>query len=96
MVETISLRNVGFDSKVALLKALDYDTDGKYVLDSNGNKILDKYLEEPVLVENMLILPGSTIILDDNPLSIALYMEEYPDVFWGKSYCWSNRSGIEL
>lgn len=29
----------------------------------------------------MLILPGSLVILDDNPLSIAEYIEEHGDRF---------------
>ena len=45
------------------------------------NKIIDKYIEEPVRLDNMIIFPGSTIILDDNPLSIISYLEEYGDVF---------------
>jgi hypothetical protein len=28
----------------------------------------------------MMILPGSTVVLDDNPLSIALYIQEYGDL----------------
>ena len=81
MNKLISLKNVDFNSKVMLLNELGLDSDGTYVLDSNGRKKLDKYLDQPVLIENMLILPGSTIILDNNPLSIALYMEEFENVF---------------
>jgi len=79
-METISLKKVSVESKIALLKELDFDSDGEYVLDSEGNKVLDRYLEIPIRVNNMVILPGSTIILDDNILSISKYMEEFPDV----------------
>jgi hypothetical protein len=79
-METISLKEVSINSKIALLKELGFDSDGEYVLDSEGNKVIDKYIEIPVKVENMVILPGSTIILDDNILSLSCYMEEYPDV----------------
>ena len=81
MSELIQLKNIDYDSKVMLLNELGFSSDGTYVLDNSGKKVLDKYLDQPVLVENMLILPGSTIILDDTPLSIALYMAEYSDVF---------------
>jgi len=81
MAELVQLKQVNFDSKVLLLRELGYDSDGTYVLGSKGQQVIDKYLEQPVTVDNMIILPGSTIILDDNPLSIALYMEEYSDVF---------------
>ena len=66
---------------VALLKGLGFDSDGEYVLDSEGNRVLDKYIDIPVKVENMVILPGSTLILDDNELSILKYMEEFGDDF---------------
>ena len=78
-MEQISLKEVSKDSKIALLKELGYDSDGEYVLDSNGNQILDKYIEIPIRIDNMVILPGSAIILDDNELSIMKYMEESGD-----------------
>ena len=68
------------DMKILLLEELGFKSDGTYVLDNNGNKHIDKYINQPVKISNMIILPGSTIIIDDNPLSIASYMEDYPDV----------------
>ena len=79
-MELISLKKVSKESKILLLKELGYDSDGEFVLDIKGNKILDKYLEIPVKIDNMVILPGSEIILDDNELSIAKYLEEFGDV----------------
>ncbi|OGJ17366.1 hypothetical protein A3K73_06100 [Candidatus Pacearchaeota archaeon RBG_13_36_9] len=80
-MELVSLKNVSEKSKLLLLKELGYSSDGKFILDSEGKKVLDRYLEIPVEVGNMVILPGSEIILDDNELSIASYMEEFGDVF---------------
>ena len=40
----------------------------------------EKFKECNVKIDNMVILPGSTIILDDNELSISKYLEEYGDV----------------
>ena len=80
-MEQISLKEVSVNSKIALLRELGYDSDGEYVLDSQGNKVLDKYIDIPVKVDNMVILPGSTVILDDNELSIMKYMEESGDDF---------------
>lgn len=79
-MELISLKKVSKDSKIALLKELEYNSDGEFVLKSNGKKLLDRYLETPVRVDNMVILPGSTIILDDNELSLSKYLEEFGDV----------------
>jgi len=80
MVETISLRDLSLEEKTLLLRELGYDSDGTYILDKEGNKVQDPYIKEPVKISNMLILPGSTIIIDNNPLSIARYMEDHPDV----------------
>jgi len=80
-MELISLKEISVNSKVALLKELGYNSDGEYVLDLEGNKVLDKYIEIPVKLDNMAIFPGSTIILDNNELSISLYLEEHGDVF---------------
>jgi len=79
-MELVSLKQVSPESKILLLKELGYGSDGEFVLDLEGNKILDRYLEIPVKVESMVILPGSEIILDDNELSISKYIEEFGDV----------------
>lgn len=80
-MELISLKEVSVKSKIALLKELGFNSDGEYVLDCDGNKVLDKYIEIPVKVNNMAIFPGSTIILDNNELSLSLYLEEFGDEF---------------
>lgn len=80
-MELISLKQVSENSKILLLKELGYGSDGEFVLDSKGNKFLDRYLEIPIKVNNMVILPGSEIILDDNELSLSRYLEEFPDAF---------------
>lgn len=80
-MELVSLKGVSLKSKTLLLKELGYGNDREFVLDLNGNKVIDKYLDIPVRIENMIILPGSEIILDDNELSISSYIEEFGDVF---------------
>ena len=80
-MELISLKEVSVNSKIALLKEIGFNSDGEYVLDSNGNKVLDRYIEIPVKVNNMAIFPGSAIILDNNELSLSLYLEEFGDEF---------------
>ncbi len=66
--------------KILLLQELGFGSDGTFVLDKNGEQVLDKYTDEPVRIDNMAILPGSTLILDNNPLSISSFLEEYGDV----------------
>lgn len=79
MTELISIKDMPKEIKIKLLKGLGYDSDGIFVL-RNGEKHLDKYTEEPVRLDNMFIYPGSTIILDNNSLSISSFLEEYGDV----------------
>lgn len=67
------------ETKISVLKELGYDSDGEFVLTEAGEKVVDKYINESVRIDNMIILPGSTIILDNNPLSIASYLEEFGD-----------------
>jgi hypothetical protein len=79
-MELISLKNVSKESKILLIRELGYDSDGTFVLDKIGKKVLDKYLDIEVKIDNMVIFPGSTIILDDNEFSISKYIEEFGDV----------------
>ena len=80
-LQTVSLKQLNSEEKVLLLRELGYQSDGSVVLDSNGEVVIDKYIGEPVHIERMLILPGSEIILDDNEISITMYLEEYGDRF---------------
>lgn len=80
-MQLISLKNVSKESKLLLLKELGYSSDGEFVLDLCEKKVLDRYLDLPIRLDKMIILPGSTIILDDNELSLSKYIEEFGDVF---------------
>ncbi len=80
-MELISLKEISLKSKLLLLKELGYESDGIFIFDKEKKRVIDKYIDIPVKVENMLIFPGSETILDDNELSVSLYMEEHPDAF---------------
>ena len=80
MTKLISIKDMPTDFKILLVRDLGYGSDGTFVLDKEGNKCLDKYTEEPIRLDNMAIFPGSTIILDNNPLSLSSFLEEYGDV----------------
>ena len=60
------------------MRGLGYDSDGKYVL-KDGRPVVDEAVDEKVTLDNMLILPGSTVVIVDDPLSIASYFEEHGD-----------------
>jgi len=80
LAQILSIKDMSKEFKIFLVKELGFNSDGTYVQDEKGEKILDRYTNEPVKLDNMAILPGSTIVLDNNPLSIASYLEEFGDV----------------
>ena len=79
MTEILSIKDMPKDCKILLLRELGYNSDGIFVLDEKANKCLDKYTNDPVRIDNMAIFQGSTIILDNNPLSISSFLEEFGD-----------------
>ena len=80
MAELISLEHIPREVKLKILAELGYGSEDSVHVTKDGHVVLDKYIEEPVKIENMIILPGSTLILDNNSLSIQSYLEEYGDV----------------
>ncbi|OPX63841.1 MAG: hypothetical protein A4E29_00156 [Methanomassiliicoccales archaeon PtaB.Bin134] len=76
-MELFSLRTVPKDVKIAILREMGYSSDGVYISDKNGALVIDPYIDEPVKLDNMMILHGSEVILDNNPLSVASYFEDY-------------------
>lgn len=80
-MEVLSLRNEPIEVKVAILKKMGYSSDGTFILDSRGNLVIDPYIDEAVRIDNMVILQGSEVILDSNPLSLAGYFEDHGEVF---------------
>jgi len=80
MTELIPIKDMPKELKVMLLNELGYSSDGTFVLNKNGEKYLDKYIDKPIKIDNMAIFPGSTIILDNNSLSVSSFLEEFGDV----------------
>jgi len=80
MTELIPIKNMPKKLKIMLLNQLGYSSDGTFILNKNGEKYLDKYIDKPIKIDNMAIFPGSTIILDNNSLSISSFLEEFGDV----------------
>ncbi len=79
-MEKVSIKDFSRESKVLLLKELGYTANDMQIIDKDGRIVRDKYTGEEVSLDNMVIFPGSEIILNDSPLSIAAYMQEYGDV----------------
>ncbi len=80
-LELVSIRDAPKEFRLKLLKELGYGVDEKGVfVTKNGATVTDPYIGKPVRFDNMAIFPGSTIIIDDNPVSIAMYLEEHEEV----------------
>jgi len=77
MAQLYNINEFSKEEKILLLRELGYDSDGEYVLDKNGGLQLDKYIGLPIKIENMFIYPENVMILDNNPLSIVSFLEEY-------------------
>ncbi|MEK6924585.1 MAG: hypothetical protein AABW54_05090 [Candidatus Micrarchaeota archaeon] len=80
-MEFVSIKNLPKAVRLAILKQLGYGSDGQFVTDEQGKRIRDRYVDVEISLSNMLIFPGSTIILDNNYLSVAAYLEEHEDAF---------------
>lgn len=75
-LNAISLTNISVKSKIELLKGLGYGASGGFVTKDN-KRYSDPYTNKPVKISNMAILPGSAIVIDDNPFSLTEYLEDY-------------------
>jgi hypothetical protein len=80
-MEMLSLKNEPIELKIAILEKMGYSSDGTFIFDSSGDMIIDPYIDEAVRIDNMVILQGSEIILDSNPLSFAGYFEDHGEIF---------------
>ena len=80
-LELFPLKNEPLELKVALLKQFGYETDHEKVfIFKQGKPYLDPYSNKQVRVDMMAILPGSTIVIEDTPASIAAYMQEHREL----------------
>jgi hypothetical protein len=82
-VRVLSLRGAPKEFKIALLRELGYGVEGNHILTADGGRYVDPFSGVEVSMENMVILPGRSppVILDDSPLSLAWYMDQYGDIF---------------
>ena len=79
-VEIVSIRTMPIEARAELARQLGYEVDGTRIL-KNGLPALDPFTDEPLTLDSMAVVPGSTILLQDNAVSFAAYFEEHGD--WG-------------
>ena len=66
------------NKKKILLKALGYEVNEKgFVTDEEGAVVRCKYSHRGVHIKEASILPGSTIVINTTPVTLAAYIEEY-------------------
>lgn len=78
-MEVVRIQDLTRKERILLLKELGYDTDSTGKVIKDGAPWLDPFLEEQPTVENMCIVPGSALVLVDNPVSLDGYFEKYAD-----------------
>lgn len=79
-VETVKWADVPRDVQVQVVEELGYTVRDGVIHDSAGEPVLDRYTRMPVRLDNLLVVWGSTLLLDNNPISIASYFEEYGEI----------------
>jgi hypothetical protein len=80
-MEIVSLKDAPLEFRISVVKELGYevDSDGVHLL-KDGEKAMDPYAAVQLRLDNMALLPGSVVLLDNNPLSIAWYLEDHGDI----------------
>ena len=77
--ELQTLEGLTHQDRVNLLQLMGYSSDGRRVLTADGSVYRDPFTNEEVLVERMAVLPGSWVVIDYNPVSIAGYRFRYEE-----------------
>lgn len=79
-MENITLLQLNNNQRSEVLEKLGFkiDTEG-YVLDKNKKKVMCKYSNKEVHISSAAILPGSTIVINATPITMAQYFVESED-----------------
>lgn len=66
------------DVRLALLNELGFSVEDGVVLE-DGEPKRDPYVDKELTLDNLAVLPGNSppVLLDNNPVSIACYIEDY-------------------
>lgn len=78
-MEVLQIKELPREDKILLLRELGYDADEDGHVTKDGQLYMDPFVDAEVTVDNMCILPGSAVVLNDNPISIDAYFEKYGD-----------------
>lgn len=76
-MKTVSLQSMPLEARQKLLAKLDLRIDGDFVISArDGSVHRDVYTGAPIRADNMLVVPGSVLVLDNSDVSIACYLED--------------------
>jgi len=77
-MEEIKLVQLNNEKRVEILKKLGYgvNSEGYVIKDSTKKEVICKYSGEKVHINTAAILPGSLLVINANPLTMAEYFVE--------------------
>lgn len=78
-MELVQWTDIPDEVQIEVLTQLGYSVEDGRVLDGEGTIVKDPYTHEELTFSNLAILPGNSppVLLDNNPVSLACYMEDY-------------------
>ncbi len=77
---SLELIELNVSERVKALERLGYSLNNEgYVLDKDNKEITCDYTNERVHIKTAAILPGSLLIINATPLSMARYFIEHPE-----------------
>jgi hypothetical protein len=71
-LQLVTLKDMPAQYKMFLLKELGLGLDENNYVTRDGKQVLDKYIEQPIRIDNLAIFPGRSPFV-----SIASYFDEY-------------------
>ncbi len=79
--EEIKMISVGNSDRLKLLKNIGYDVDDEgYVFNKKtGEQIKCRYGKDKVHIDTAGVLPGSIIMINTNPITLAEYFVEFSE-----------------
>lgn len=80
-VENIGLEDLPEEVLIGVLEELGYTVHDGLVFGPDNTPHIDPYVGVQVELSSVMILPGSTVVLDANPVSAAGYIQDYGDPY---------------
>ncbi|MFC2163221.1 hypothetical protein ACFLRF_06020 [Candidatus Altiarchaeota archaeon] len=79
-IEEVRLLDLSEKEKEIYLDILGYQVDSDGFITKNGDVVTCPYTDEKVEFKKASILPGSTVIMNTNTMTLAHYLAEFPTI----------------